>query len=112
MLFHVAKQHGLASDIKVPESTSLLVIPDAGSNDVMQCQELSKAMDIIILDHHICDAPNPYATVVNNQMCDYPNKDLSGVGIVYKFCRLLTTFFGTLMLTSIWIWLLWEILQT
>lgn len=87
VLFHVAKQHGLASDIKVPESTSLLVIPDAGSNDVMQCQELSKAMDIIILDHHICDAPNPYATVVNNQMCDYPNKDLSGVGIVYKFLQ-------------------------
>ena len=46
-------------------------------------------MDIIILDHHECDVKNDYAIVVNNHMCDYPNKNLSGVGIVYKFlCQL------------------------
>ena len=26
------------------------------------------------------------ACVINNQLCDYPTKSLSGVGMVYKFC--------------------------
>lgn len=28
----------------------------------------------------------PYACLINNQSCDYPNKNLSGAGMVYKFC--------------------------
>ena len=27
------------------------------------------------------------AIVINNQLSDYPNKELSGVGIVWQFCR-------------------------
>jgi single-stranded-DNA-specific exonuclease len=43
-------------------------------------------MDVLILDHHNAHPYTPDACLINNQTCDYPNKGLSGVGIVYKFC--------------------------
>ncbi|MFR0074490.1 MAG: DHH family phosphoesterase [Blautia caecimuris] len=87
---HTAKQHGLSYDIEVPDNCNLLIIPDAGSNDVEQCKELKeKGMDIIILDHHICDKENNFAIIINNQACDYPNKNLCGAGVVYKFLQAL-----------------------
>lgn len=85
---HTKKQHGISEDIEIPKDCELLIVPDAGSNDVEQCKELTeKGIDIIILDHHICDKKNDYAIVVNNQMCDYPNKNFCGAGIVYKFLK-------------------------
>lgn len=85
---HTLKQHGLSDDIQIPEDIDLLIIPDAGSNDVEQCKKLNEnGINIIVLDHHICDKENPYAIVVNNQMCDYPNKNFCGGGIVYKFLQ-------------------------
>ena len=51
-------------------------------------------IDVLVLDHHIADYESHYAIVVNNQLCDYPTKSLSGVGIVYKFCQYLDTLFG------------------
>lgn len=85
---HTQKQHGISEDIIIPEDIDLLIVPDAGSNDVNQCKELhERGIDIIVLDHHICDKKNPYAIVVNNQMCDYPNKNFCGGGIVYKFLK-------------------------
>ncbi len=87
---HTGKQHGLSYDIKIPEETNLLIIPDAGTNDSKQCKKLKeKGIDIIILDHHISDQENPYAIIVNNQMCNYLNKSLCGTGIVYKFLQAL-----------------------
>lgn len=85
---HTQKQHGISEDITIPEDIDLLIVPDAGSNDVNQCNELNEnGIDVIVLDHHICDKKNPYAIVVNNQMCDYPNKNFCGGGIVYKFLK-------------------------
>lgn len=85
---HTGKQHGLSSDIEIPNDCDLLIIPDAGSNDVEQCKQLkTRGIDIIILDHHEIEYPNEYAIVVNNQMGSYPNKNLSGVGVVYKFLK-------------------------
>lgn len=85
---HTLKQHGLSDDIQIPEDIDLLIMPDAGSNDVEQCKKLNEnGINIIVLDHHICDKENPYAIVVNNQMCDYPNKNFCGGGIVYKFLQ-------------------------
>lgn len=85
---HTKKQHGISDDIEIPDDCKLLIIPDAGSNDVEQCKELAKkGIDVIILDHHICDKQNNFAIVVNNQMCDYPNKNFCGAGIVYKFLK-------------------------
>ena len=85
---HTKKQHGISEDVEIPDDCELLIIPDAGSNDIEQCKELTeKGIDVIILDHHICDKENDFAIVVNNQMCDYPNKNFCGAGIVYKFLK-------------------------
>lgn len=85
---HTKKQHGISDDIEIPKDCGLLIIPDAGSNDIEQCKKLiEKGIDVIILDHHICDKQNDFAIVVNNQMCDYPNKNFCGAGIVYKFLK-------------------------
>lgn len=85
------KAHGLSDDVTIPDDIKLLIIPDAGTNDVEQCKILSeKDIDILILDHHEKENENIYATIVNNQMSEnYPNKDLSGAGIVYRFLQAL-----------------------
>lgn len=83
---HTQKQHGISSDIDVPNDCNLLIVPDAGTNDVQECKRLRDSnIDILILDHHEIEEENAYAIVVNNQMGDYPNKNLCGAGIVYKF---------------------------
>ena len=68
----------------------LVLIPDAGSNDYEAHAALKKKnIDTIILDHHLVDKVSEYAIVINNQLSDYNNKDFSGVGIVWQFCRYL-----------------------
>lgn len=86
---HQNKNHGL-TNVVIPDDINLVIVPDAGSNDVEECKILNeRGKEILILDHHICDIENPYAIIVNNQNCNYPNKNLSGVGIVYKFLQAL-----------------------
>lgn len=83
---HEKKTHGIILDT-IPEDTKLVIIPDAGSNQFEEHKILyEKGIDILILDHHEAEYESPYACVINNQMCDYPNKTLSGAGVVYKFC--------------------------
>jgi single-stranded-DNA-specific exonuclease len=85
---HTGKQHGISNDIDIPENTKLLLVPDAGTNDVQQCQELKeKGIDVLILDHHLADQINSNAIIINNQTCNYPNKNISGTSIVYKFLQ-------------------------
>lgn len=89
---HTKKQHGLSNDIEIPKDIELLIIPDASSNDIEKCKKLKENnsnLDIIILDHHIIEQDNPYAIVVNSNDGVYPNKELSGVGVVYKFLQAL-----------------------
>ena len=93
---HTGKQHGL-SDFPINEADhiKLFIIPDASSNDYeyhAKLQALGK--DIIILDHHEADRVSEYATVINNQLSEYPNKDMSGVGVVWQFCRYLDSIIG------------------
>ena len=95
------KAHGLSKmgkgDFDVPKGTKLFIIPDAGSNDVTQLNELiASGIDCIVLDHHEiedwvgeCDA-----IIVNNQASnDYTCKDFSGVGIVYEYLRALDDYY-------------------
>lgn len=91
---HDDKIHGI--DMKaIPQGTKLIIVPDASSNEYEQHQKLAEqGIDILILDHHQSDKISEYACIVNNQLCDYPTKSLSGVGIVYKFCQYLDTLFG------------------
>lgn len=80
--------HGIKTN-KIPKNTDLLIIVDSSTNSLDECKELSKTMNIIILDHHEQEVDNTYAIVVNPHQkgCDYPNKHLSGSGVVYQFCR-------------------------
>ena len=91
VIFHVGKKHGLSEDIIVPSDVNLLIVPDAGSNDVNECRKLNlKRVDILILDHHEIEKQNKYATIVNPHLSpNYENKYLSGTGVVYKFLKAL-----------------------
>lgn len=90
---HDGKQHGLNDHINwiiKSQKYSLVIIPDAGSNDTEECTKLKENnINTIVLDHHLCDIVNPDAIVINNQLSDYPNKDFSGAGVVWQFCRYL-----------------------
>ena len=86
-----AKAHGLSDDVTIPSDVKLLIIPDAGTNDIEQCKTLSEnGVDILILDHHEKEEDNTYALIVNNQMSNnYENKSLCGAGVVYRFLQAL-----------------------
>ena len=64
-----------------------MIAPDSSSNDYEVHEKLYKnGIDVLVIDHHEADHVSKYACVINNQLCDYPTKSLSGVGMVYKFC--------------------------
>ena len=80
------KQHGVIPNT-IPNNIKLVIAPDSSSNSYDECKELQdRGIDVLIIDHHEADQENPYACVINNQLCDYPTKSLSGVGMVFKFC--------------------------
>lgn len=92
---HTNKIHGINS-CDVENDVDLVVVIDAGTNDVEEHRKLSsRNKDILIIDHHEVDEDvglhNILATenlvLVNNQACDYPNKALSGVGVMYKLAQ-------------------------
>ena len=86
-ILHDEKSHGLASG-KIPEDVKLIIIPDAGSSEYEIHRDFKdRGCDILVIDHHQAPYESEDACVINNQLCDYPNKALSGVGLVYKFCK-------------------------
>ena len=98
--FHEGKEHGLQDIVEYLNETnySLIICPDSASNDTDECKILTEdCIDILILDHHDFDKKNPYATIINNQKgySEYPNKALSGVGVVWQFCRAIDQLMNT-----------------
>jgi len=93
------KEHGIKvkrlDKIHPEKDYQLLIVPDAGTNDIKEHRILkNRDVDVLILDHHPTTKKKfPNAIVINpNQvLCKYPNKDLSGVGVVYKFCQAIDT---------------------
>lgn len=91
---HKGKSHGIDVD-EIPKDTKLVIALDASSNEYEIHQKLRETgMDVLIIDHHEATKVSPNACVINNQLCDYPNKSLSGVGMVYKFCCYLDQLLG------------------
>lgn len=91
---HSGKQHGLSdcTEALLECNYSLVILPDSSSNDYDYHKQLAEdSTKIIILDHHEAPMKSEYAIVINNQLSDYPNKQLSGVGITWQFCRYLDT---------------------
>ena len=95
---HEGKQHGLSDLSLEPESVGLyklIIIPDASSNDYKYHEVLhEQGINIVVLDHHEAERISPYATIINNQLSDYPNKEMSGVGIVWQFCKYMDSLMG------------------
>ena len=83
---HTGKQHGILLDT-IPAEVKLVIAPDSSSNDYDEHAQLrSEGKDVLVIDHHEADMVSENACIINNQLCDYPTKSLSGVGMVYKFC--------------------------
>ena len=76
----------------IPTDVKLVIAPDSSSNDYDVHKELKeKGVDVLVIDHHEADKESEYACIINNQICGYPTKSLSGVGMVYKFCSYIDT---------------------
>lgn len=98
---HEGKQHGLQDHIhKLMEEDceyDLIILPDSSSNDAHYHDMLdSVGTPCLILDHHLTDVKlSDNAVVVNNQLSpSYKNKELTGAGVVYQFCRYLDKLSG------------------
>ena len=86
---HTGKQHGIILET-IPDDVKLVICPDSSSNDYDEHAALAeRGVDVLVIDHHEADAISKNAVIINNQLCDYPTKSLSGVGVVYKFCSYL-----------------------
>ena len=91
-IMHDGKMHGLADicDEILRRRPALLVSPDGGTNDKEQQNVLNDAgTDVLVLDHHPAQADytNDHTLVINVQLSDYPNKALTGGGVVFKFLQ-------------------------
>lgn len=79
-------------------NADLLILIDSSSNDVEACRFIKEKLntDIIILDHHAIEKKNIHVLMVNPQQidCEYPNKHLSGAGIVFKTLQVMEDTLG------------------
>ena len=99
---HDGKQHGLSDHIdKLIGSEGaqydLIILPDSSSNDAKYHDMLDEIhIPCLILDHHLTDEKLSYnAIVVNNQLSpNYENKELTGAGVVYQFCRYIDSLYN------------------
>ena len=91
------KAHGLiGQDLKRFDEVDILIIVDSLDKDTSQYEVLyRKGKQIIVLDHHSIDSNidyDSYVTLVSSQR-KYDNPNLSGAGVVRKFCKYLDEYF-------------------
>ena len=70
----------------------LIILPDSSSNDYEYHERLKEyGTKCLILDHHDIESNiliSNNAVIINNQLSKfYPNKDLTGAGVTWQFCR-------------------------
>lgn len=99
---HTGKQHGLSDVIDeiINSETKydLVITPDASSNDFVYHEQLAElGIPVLVLDHHLIDNEiSSNAIIINNQSSpNYENKELTGAGVVYQFCRYIDMVEGT-----------------
>ena len=95
-VLHEGKQHGLQDHIdrlmEDGRKYGLVICPDSSSNDYSFHEQLEEiGATVLVLDHHITDEKiSDNAVIINNQLSpNYLNKELTGAGVVYQFCRYL-----------------------
>jgi len=93
---HEHKEHGLQDHIDNIINNDILYdlicLPDSSSNDYEFHEKLKEiGSKCLILDHHEIDKDqliSDNAIIINNQLSPYyPNKDLTGAGVTWQFCR-------------------------
>ena len=95
---HDSKQHGLSDTsawLSNRNNLGLVVCPDSASNDYTHHKNLKESgVNVLVLDHHDADHISQDAIIINNQLSDYPNKEFSGAGVTWQFCRYLDKLLG------------------
>lgn len=94
-MLHEHKQHGLEDCCQeILDSNinyDLIILPDSSSNDYKYHELLGeRSIRCLVLDHHEVDERifSKYACIINNQLSEhYTNKDLTGAGVAWQFCR-------------------------
>ena len=75
-------------DHLIDEGANLIVTVDTGITANVEVEHaLSRGTDVVVTDHHECHGDLPRAAAVVNPRrpdCDYPFKELAGVGVVFK----------------------------
>lgn len=90
---HNDKTHGL-KNIEIENDINLVITPDSGSNDFEYHKQLKdRNIDVLVIDHHEIDYESKDAIIINTQLGKYPNHQLSGAGVVYKFCKALDEYY-------------------
>ena len=98
-IHHTSKVHGLYDNIMneiINSKCDLLIIPDAASNDIDEIMELSKYMDVLVIDHHDISNDMYYdeylniqsgVCLINNQATNNEdsNPHLTGAGLTLRF---------------------------
>jgi len=80
------KEHGIQLKNIDTDIVKLVIVPDGGTNDTEESKQLAElGIDVLILDHHQFERDNPHATIINCMDGQYPNTNLSGTNVVYKF---------------------------
>lgn len=98
-ILHTGKQHGLEDTVNQIPDNCLIILPDSSTNDVEQMRELlDRGCSIVCMDHHEADnylEDEDNLVIINNQINDYPNKDISAAGVVWQICRAWDKIFET-----------------
>lgn len=98
LMFHQRSMgHGVENQVdQFREGTGLVIVLDSstGEDSAETCKQFrQKGAEVVILDHH-SEEPHKEAIIANPQLDDYPNKGLSGCGVLYKALLLLDEYTG------------------
>ena len=84
---HEGKEHGLDLKEALASNANLIIVPDASGNPEDYKTLKKKNIPSIIFDHHDYPEEDFDTIVVNCNYEPYPNKSLSGAGVVLKACQ-------------------------
>ncbi|MBP3690436.1 MAG: single-stranded-DNA-specific exonuclease RecJ [Schwartzia sp.] len=74
------------------DGAKLVVTVDCGIASTAEIDAMRGSLDIVVTDHHLPGETLPNAAAVidpHRADCDYPFKDLAGVGVAFKLCQAL-----------------------
>ena len=100
ILIHKGKERGLSDEDIMNDiillHPDLVFVPDAGTNDKIQAEELCKAdIGLVVIDHHNYDTPIEKGILINNQNPNYKvQRDGSGTLVTHKFLQAMDTEFN------------------